>query len=306
MRAVAIALILAVSAATARADEDAIAQAMQLEAQLQYEPALAIIERAIAQGGADHDRLVTLHLFAGRLAAGLGRATVAEDHFARMLALAPDQKFAEGTSPKITEPFDRARGRTAPLRITADVEADAITIVPETDPLGLVAGIAVTLDGGRELREMQKRRIAIPAGTRATEVFALDTFGNRVWSQAVTMPTAITHVEHPTNLRPLYQRWPFWASATFVALAAGGVSAWRFTVAQDEWNELKRDGGHDFSELEAVENRGKRWALAANISFGAAAVTTLVAIITAARGSTTTAVVTAQPDSVGLAIAGGF
>ncbi|HEX5063988.1 MAG TPA: hypothetical protein VFV99_31630, partial [Kofleriaceae bacterium] len=175
MRAIAIALILAVSATTARADEDPIAQAMTLEAQLQYEPALAIIERTIAQGGADHDRLVTLHQFAGRLAAGLGRATVAEDHFARVLALDPDSKFAAGTSPKITEPFERARGRTAPLRISSIVEPDAITIVPDADPLGLVAGIAIKLDDGRELREMQTRRVAIPPGKGATEVFALDT-----------------------------------------------------------------------------------------------------------------------------------
>jgi len=308
VRAVAIALLLAVSATTARADDDPLAQAIALEAQLQYEPALAIVERAIVQGGADHDRLVTLHMFAGKLAAGLDRPAVAEDHFARVLALAPDQKFADGTSPKITEPFDRARTRTAPLRISAEIKPDAITIVPEADPLGLVAGIAVTLDGGRELREMQKRRVAIPAGARATEVFALDTFGNRVWSQPVTATTT-THVEHPTNLRPLYQRWPFWASATFVALAAGGVSAWRFTVAQDDWNELKRESlsqAIDYSELRDAETRGRRWALAANISFSVAAATTLVAIITAARGSTTTAVVTAQPDSVGFAIAGGF
>lgn len=298
------------SATSSHADDaDPVAQAMQLEAQLQYEPALAIIERAIAQGGADQDRLVTLHLFAGRLAAGLEREAVAEDHFARVLALAPTTRFAAGTSPKITEPFDRARGRTAPLRITAEIKPDAITIVPEADPLGLVAGIAVKLEHGRELREMGKRRLKIPTGEHATEVFALDTFGNRVWASSVTMPIDLTTDVDPP-LRPLYQRWPFWASATAIALTAGGICAWRMNVAQDEWDKLKLEaeamGNHDFSKLEAVEKRGDRWALAANISFGAAAVTTLVAIITAARGSTTTAVVTAQPDSVGLAIAGGF
>ena len=254
MRAVAIALILALSATTARADDDPIAQAMALEAQLQYEPALALIERTIARGGADHDRLVTLHLFAGRLAAGLGRAAVAEDHFARLLAIAPDQKFAAGTSPKITEPFDRARGRTVPLRISVDVKTDAITIVPETDQLGLVAGIAVTLDGGRELREMQKRRVALPTGAQATAVFALDSFGNRVWSEAVTMPIDMTpHVDHPP-LRPLWQRWPFWASATFVALAAGGVSAWRFSVAPACRYAGRRDLRHTEADSDAARH----------------------------------------------------
>jgi hypothetical protein len=316
MRAVGVVLLLAVGAMTAHA-EDPLAEAKRLEAALDYNAALIIVDRTIAQGGATRDELVVLHLFAGKLAAGLDRAEVAQDHFARALALAPTSTFPEGTSPKITEPFDAARTRTVPLRVTETVERGAIAITAGTDPLGLVVGIAVTLDGGNELREPRALRVALPDGARATEVSALDAYGNRVWSASIT--ERATPSEAATTLRPLYARWPLWASTAAVALAAGGVCAWKFDSAQDEWDRGKADG-LAFSRLEAIEDRGRRWGLAANISFGVAAASAIVAIVTAARGSTTeardattqardattTAIVSANPDGVGLAIVGGF
>lgn len=321
VRAAAVVLLLAFSATAVRADDDPLAEAMRLEATLDYNAALVIVEREIARGAADHDRLVTLHLFAGKLAAGLERPAVAEDHFARVLALAPTTTFAPGTSPKITGPFDAARGHTVPLRVAAVVEHGAVVVKPESDPLGLVAGVAVTIvenAGGtargreREIRAMQSRRIELPAGARATTVSALDAFGNRVWSQPIAAegPAQGTPIDEANGsarrLRPLVARWPFWASGTAIALAAGGVCAWRFDTAQSEWKQLKNGlDAPEYAELQAIERRGRRWALAANISFGVAAASTIVAIITAARGSYAP-VVTANGEAVGLAIAGAF
>lgn len=305
-------MLLAVSAATARADDDPLAEAIQLEASLDYERALTIVEREIARGLADRDRLVTLHMFAGKLAAGLDRPTIAQHHFARVLALAPSTAFAAGTSPKITAPFEAARTRTAPLRVSANVDAGAVTLSTGADPNHLVTGLAVVLDTGRELRERNGLRIELPPGARAVQISALDTYGNRVWSEAApaaapVMVTALTaREEHRTTLRPLVARWPFWASGTAVALAAGGFCAWRFDKAQNEWDRLKAIDGVEYARLQQIEARGERWGLAANISFGVAATTTLIAIVTATRGSHTTTIVTARPDAVGLAIAGGF
>lgn len=305
MRAVAIALLLAVSAGSARADEDLLAEAIRLEAALDYGAALAVVERAIAQGTADRDRIVALHLFAGKLAAGLDREQVALDHFARVLALAPTTTFAEGTSPKIVGRLDAARARSVPLRVTATIERGVVALAPAADPLGLVVGIAAKLvDGGRE-REVRARdalRLAVPAGAHVTEVSALDVFGNRVWSQPNVADG--DHAVSARPLRPLYARWPFWATGSAIALTAGGVCGWRFGAAQSEWNQLKAAGA-DYSDLEAVERRGRRWGLAANLSFGVAAASTLLAIVTAARGSYGP-VVSAQSDAVGLAIAGRF
>ncbi|HEY5923105.1 MAG TPA: hypothetical protein VIV11_15605 [Kofleriaceae bacterium] len=308
MRVFAIAFVLALfvafGATSARAEDDPLAEAMRLEAQLDYETAYKLIDRTIKQGSNDRERLVTLHLFAGKLAAGLDRAPVAEDHFARVLALAPATTFAANTSPKITEPFDAARARATPLQISAELKPDAITIVPASDPLGLVAGIAIRLAGAGELREMQKRRIAIPTGARAIEVFALDAYGNRVWSEPIA--------EQPQgNGKPIVvdrgvPGWALWAGASFVALGGAGVCAWRFDVAQKEWTERKNAGDTDYTELQAIEQRGKRWALAANIGFGVAAATAIVAAIVYVKTPRATPAVTTSADSVGLAIAGQF
>jgi hypothetical protein len=304
VRSVAIAFLIAVTATSARADDDPLAEAMRLEAQLQYEPALVIIERAIAQGGNDRERLVTLHLFAGKLAAGLDREPVAIDHFARVLALAPSTTFSKTTSPKITEPFDAARARTAPLAVTATFAGDAVTIAAPTDPLGLVVGIAVVLVEGareREVRDLQRRRIEFPAAARPTEVRALDAFGNIVWSKAISQRS------HSGNHRPVDDGVGPWIyPGAFALLAAGGagVCAWRFNVAQKEWTRKKNEGGHDFSELQAIEQRSKRWALAANIGFGVAGAAVVVAIVVKLRTPKPVPVVTG--DSVGLALTGTF
>src|SRR5258708_28010751 len=91
-------LALLAFATTARAD-DALVDARRLQAALEYEQALAIVERAITGGGADHDRLVELHVLAGTLAGGLDRAGVAEHHFARAPPLAPPTTLPPPTPP---------------------------------------------------------------------------------------------------------------------------------------------------------------------------------------------------------------
>ena len=311
MRLLVLALVLAVAAPAARADEpDPLTEAIRLEGQLDYQGALAIVERAIAQGTAGRDRLVTLHMFAGKLAAGLDRTSVAESHFAIALALDPTSNFAEGTSPKIIDPFESARHKSAPLQVSAHVEAGAVAITADVDPLALVKGVAIRLGtgpGASEVREPHALRVAIPPGTHPSEVSALDAYGNRVWTQPVIAETA--H-ERPggtllTIKRPFLARWPFWTATTVIAAGAGALCAWRFDSAQSEWDRLKAMGA-EYSALSDVEQRGRRWALAANISFGAAAVSGVVAIIMAARGSTKTIIVTTQESSAGVALAGRF
>ena len=98
-----------------------------------------------------------------------------------------------------------------------------------------------------------------------------------------------------------------WGSLFVASSGLAIVGALQMKSAQDEWND-KRDGTHDFSELRAIEDRGKRWAIAANIGFGLAAVTGVVTTWLLLRGqpSANTVTVTASGDAVGLAVAGGF
>lgn len=284
MRALVLGLILAV-AGVARADE--LDEARRLEAALDYERALASVEAVITSGRAKTPaRFVELHLYAGRLAAGLDRGAVAEDHYLRALAVQPGATLPDGTSPKLVAPLDTARRRAVPLRLSAMTADGAVYFLVQADALGLARGIAlvVTEPGGarRELEDRTALRLVVPAGTTALEVAALDASGNVV----LRMPAPAIAVEAPpprlvSDEGPsIPARWSTWAVATGVVLAAGTFSAWRFSIAQRDWDDLRAQPDmHDYSALTAVEDRGRRWGLAANIAFGVATATGITAAV---------------------------
>lgn len=296
-------LIVLVALAIARpALADELATARELEAKLEYDQALALVEATLAKGGADPDRYVELHLLAGRLAAGLDQPQVARDHFARVLAVHPQHALPDGTSPKITMPFNVEKARATPLVLVLAARRGALSI-EATDPLGLVAQVHVRFriaGASDSIRVPLAKQLTLPAAASVVEVTALDTAGNRLW---VGAPPA--EVIAPRRTRPpLHAWWPTYGTIGAVALIAGGVSALRFRSTQDRFDRLDAEGGHDFSELAAIERTGKRWALAANLSFGAAVVSTAIAVIVGARYGTSSLVV--APTANGAAISGRF
>ena len=256
-------LLLATSIAQADHADAELEEARKLEAQLEYDKALVLVEKLIAAGHADPQQLVELHFEAGKLAAGLDRIDIAIDHFARVLTLVPDRQLPDGTSPKITTPFEAARGQTQPLRISAKfVDGRALAVI-DADPVHIVAKQeTVVVDHGQEVR-------------------AFDVYGNVVFSQTLELfdehpPPAI----HPTH-RPFYKRPLFWGGIAVGTASLAGISAWRFDVAQNQWNDMKAAGMNDYTALTAVEDRGRRWGLAANIGFGAALLSTVATIAVA-------------------------
>jgi hypothetical protein len=300
--AAAAAVVLALTS-RAYADDD-LARAHQLEAALEYEQALTLVDSILARGGADPVRFVELHVLAGRLAAGLERPQIAEDHFARALAVQPQTALPEGTSPKLTAPFDAARTRAQPLRVEATMDGDAIVITAQ-DPLAIVIGIAVTVvDAVKTRRDVVERgalRAMVPDGVRAVRVAALDANGNRVWEGPAPALGLITDRPLPTREAPFYARTSTWAIATTLVLAGAGISAWRFDAYQREWNRLHDAGTVDFSDLETIETRGRRWALAANIGFGLALAGGITTGIVWLRHRSSPVVVAPSPTGVGVA-----
>ena len=283
---------------SASAQADQLAEAKRLESQLEYEPALVIVEKLIAQGGNERDRFLELHLFAGKLAAGLDRGAVAEEHFARVLALDPLRTLPDGTSPKITGPFDTARARAAPLRVRTTVAAGTASLVVESDALGLVGGMSVLPVDGRELRAAATQ-IGVPASPRIDQISALDAFGNRLWTQTIAPPI---ETPTPSGGRSIVTRWQLYGAIGAAGFAAAGFGAWRMNVAQNEFDRLKADGGHDYSQLRAVEDRGDRWALVANIGLGVGAAGALAATIAYLTHRDESRVyVTATPSTLGIA-----
>jgi hypothetical protein len=284
-----IALVALATFAHGDATRDAIERARELEAKLAYDEALVIIESAIQSGQSDRARLVELHLIAGRLSAGLDRGKIAEDHFAIVLALDPTRTLPEDTSPKITVPFTVARTKAQPLEVKL-VSTKPVVQIEAGAP---VAGVSVRYKDGRTRANRAGTSIT-PEG-EVVEVHALDTYGNIVWSGTPPIETIETRV---TRDEPgLFGRWTTWAAITGVAVAAGGVAAWRFDAAQDEFDSKQRAGMTSFTDLQAIEDRGRRWGLTANITFGVAAATAITTVVLFVRRPT----VVATPNTVGVA-----
>jgi hypothetical protein len=249
VRLVAFALVLGL-AATARADDD-LAEAIRLEAALEYDQALAVVTRIIERGtGTDPAQLAELHFYAGRLAAGLDRSDEARQHFAIALALKPDVALPAGTSPKLLAPFEQAHATAVALRVHATSDGK---VIADADPLGIVAR---TDTAGRDAR-------------------ALDAHGNVVWRGEVPAPPVAPAAPSPG----IAARWSTWAVVSGSAAAIGGLCAWRFQVAQDDWNRFSQDNMHDYTQLRAIQERGEHWGLAADISFGVAAAAGVTAAI---------------------------
>lgn len=238
-------LLLLVSIAHA----DRLDDAKRLEAQLEFEPALAIVEKLINDGGNDRAHLVELHLFAGKLAAGLDRRDVAEDHFARALSLAPATTLPEGISPKIALPFAAARAHSGPLVINdmGQVEDDPVNLVQSTRKIG-------------------------------NQIVVFDKYSNTLWSKQIDARVDPHPIIVEPLHRPFYTRPAVWGSIALTTLAIAGVGAWRFSSAQNEWNERRAGGMTDYTTLQSIEDRGNRWGLVANIGAAAAALSTVITV----------------------------
>ena len=134
---------------------------------------------------------------------------------------------------------------TTPLR----VHATAAGAVIDADALGLV---------------------------RRTDGFvAYDEHGNVVWRGSAPPPPPPPRADEPG----LAGRWTTWVGVAGGALVVGGLCAWRFQVAQDDWDRFSQDGMHDFTQLRAIEDRGNRWGVATEVGFGVAAAAGVTAAI---------------------------
>ena len=263
MRAVPLVLVAVATAHAqpAQGDRQRVSEALQkiaqLEQQLEYEQALVLADRTIAEGIATRDQLADLHLIAGRLAAGWDHPDIAQQHFAKLLALRPETTLVAGTSPKLQAPFDAAKAAPHELEMHL-VFYPTMHIVIDRDPLHLAAGQHV----------LGKRRFEV-----------VDEHGNEV----AAMQGPATFFDGGVQIHRRSRGWIPWAAASGAALIAGGLSAWRYGVAQDEWNR-ENDGMHDYTRLSSLEERGQRWAIAADVGFGLAAATAITAIILYATG----------------------
>src|SRR5664279_2410395 len=255
----------------------ALAQIAKLESSLEYEQALVLADRTIARGISSRDQLADLHLIAGRLAAGLDHPDVAQAHFERVLVLRPNTQLVTGTSPKLLAPFDAARA-TQPLLVKLGVDGTRAYAEVTSDALHLVRGLrVVVVDSNHVASVVTADGLTkdVPSGT-VTSVAAIDEYGNELAVARIeaAAPIVPVRLERPT---PFYKHWVTYTALSGAALITGGLFAWRFGQAQDEWNRLDAAGGHSYTQLQTIEQRGQRWAIAADATFGVAAIAGIAA-----------------------------
>jgi len=302
-RALAIAILLAL-AATAHADP--LDDAHALESSLQYDKALALVDAAIASGHALD--LAKLHFEAGKLAAGLERAVDAEQHFAIALELEPALALPEGSSPKLTAPYYAARARTKPFAV-AHARVGSVLTVKVTDSAQLARAVRIHYVGSRGpvyyAFDHAPYDFEVPADAPDIELVIVDEHGNLVYKAVDPQPRPKPEAGPEAPPPVTGGGWPRgtpWLVAGGMAAVSGALCFWRFQVAQDEWNTLNDDTTpHDYSQLRAIENRGRDWAWAANASFIAAGALALVGGFFTYTAHANGMVVAATPTSLGVA-----
>lgn len=304
--AVALAIAMYVAPAAARAQQsEQLATARQALAALKYEQALHALEKALYSGTNGPEEMKTIHRMMGEIQAALGQQEEAERHFRSLLALEPTAELARGISPKILQPFQAAktymstRGRLD-VRCTVDDAALAVALTVEADPAELVAGVRVVYrleDGSEQILEGTgpgSHTLRVPTTRPVTLVCAaLDQHGNRLseigsWSEPLRLtpptekprPVVVAAPRGEPPAPPIYGRWYVWGVATVLAAGAGGYFGWQTRQDQDELARLNANSpDYNFSEAEKIQRRGERNALITNISFGAAGVFAIAAVV---------------------------
>jgi hypothetical protein len=267
---------------------------------LSYSAARTTLSRALATGNNQRGELAEIYRMSGFVAGALGDAGAATEAFKRWLALTPDAALDQGTSPKIAGPFAAAKAffeKREPLKVTAETNADppSVTLVVGSDPAGMVksARVVVTVDDrpAQTLSAATAPPITfpLPPGSRhELRVIALDEHGNQLVEIDALMTTRQVKEAKRPEARPpppppppgraLYARAWLWGGIAVAAGATGAYFGLEVRSGGDEIDALKRDSAnHTFGEARAIESRMRRDALIANIGFGVAGASAIVA-----------------------------
>ncbi len=306
---------------------------------LRFDEARGSLEQALRAGVNGRGELAEIYRLTGQVLAVLGDTAGADASFRRLLALSPTAQLPAGTSPKIAAPFQTAQAyihfhKLQPLAARVDLPAReplVVTVFVDSDPFGMVSGARVTFwnDAGAEQRSEARGggtiSVDVP-GARRLVVHVVDQWGNRLVEAGTQDAPLALELSAPatggggkdTPSRPIYTRYYLWYA---VALGFGAAGTWfglQASASQDELDELNSTSAmHDFSDAKAVQDRGERQALIANISFATAGVFAAVGTVFLVRDlmggkrekPSETAVRAAPallPDGAGLVITGGW
>ena len=216
------------------------------------------------------------------VAAASGKIDDAEGEFLAALSLSPDLLLAPGVSPKIALPFRSAKKRATKIDAQAKLDGEHLIVGVAGDVAGLVAEARITVlhPDRRSLSKKGKNTFMFSVPPSASVAVSLhDSWGNQVAvvasDRAPLVTAAKPRVERARSTggkksKSIIRRWWLWGGLAAVAAGNGTIFAVKTRSDQDRFDELAASGTAQFSELEEVEDRGKRNALISNFSFGVA------------------------------------
>ncbi|HEY8144373.1 MAG TPA: tetratricopeptide repeat protein [Kofleriaceae bacterium] len=160
--------------------------------ELRYEDAQKTVEKAIRSGTNGPADMAELYLLLGEVKASLGDDEAAQNAFKSALSIDPAAELRDGLSPKIREPFGKAKKSMKgkkPLAIQHRIlkpDPPTIAVLVQSDPFGMIIGgrlIYKNADGAeRSIAGMGKERVdlKLPRGTSKFMVAGIDEHGNRL------------------------------------------------------------------------------------------------------------------------------
>jgi hypothetical protein len=283
MRALAPLLLLLVTAPARAADLERANAEIQ---QMHFDRALEALDAALRAGDNSPAQLAQIHRLLGEISASVGLADAAVGHFQHWLMLEPAGQLGDDASPKLLGPLAEARrllqGRPPlQVRYRVDVAAPSITLLVDSDPLTMVAGVRATVHrAGAAVTTVEQRggaglTLPLPPGQLDVELAALDRYGNRLLELGT-----IAVGPRPRARRPWFARWYTWGGVALAAAAIGTGFAVAESAAQSDLDHATQQSPmRDFRDVRSLEQSARNDALGVNVSFaiaGAFAITSVV------------------------------
>lgn len=256
----------------------------------QFTDALNSLEQALQSGRCQPVHLQEIYLLLGETSVAVGKEEEAKGFFQLLLVLNPDASLGEFASPKIVAVLDRARselnGATLQAGHSFAPGTRRLELVVQSNPLGQalqarlsypredasVAQLSIPLDGGKAIFDL-------PAQAKEEVALALlDRYGNLLseW-QVDDMPVEAANPivgsragegSSSRSTRPLWAKWWVWAGATGAMATVGTAFGIASRSAQSDLDEVTANPGeHFFREAESLEDKARRRANVANVSF---------------------------------------
>jgi hypothetical protein len=282
--------------APARADSPRLAEARRAIEEVRYDRAEELLGAALRDGGNSPETMLELYKLAASTAVVLGKDELAEQYYRRLLSLDPKATLDEGLAPKLKRPFVAAQAHVnahGGLRARTRRADDAVEVVIESDPLSMVAAVALRGATGKPARFTPEGRAVVELGDDgdgergedARELVLLDELGNQL--QRLPVPAAERELPpdprepedrwEPSPKRSLLRTWWFWTIPATASLGVGIVTGLQSREASADLDALLASPAPFFGDAEALRKRSRERATIANVSFAAAGVFAIVA-----------------------------